>query len=227
MTSILGTKNRKETTLVGDTRPNSVSQLQQPIHVSDVLQSCAPQRGAQHSMMEASCENRFEYLSPERRIVFMPHALRTIDVHPWKPGDRFSATLANGATVTAVWGGCARYETLLKKWLYTPGNELAQGPHVSEVAITDEETGKTRWGPAPSGAGLLFVLLPVITGKDGREYRLGKLVTTEATPEELAYFRDNRVALFGTLTPDGKIQVIPPVSPPPPDAPMPVQGELF
>lgn len=157
----------------------------------------------------------------------MPHAYRTIDGQPRRPGERFSATLADGRQATAVWGGCARHETLREKWLRHPGNQLAQGPQVCEVAITDEETGKTRWGPAPGGAALLFVLLPVVTGKDGREYRLAKLITTEATPDELSYFRDNRVALFGTLSSDGKIQVIPPVRPPPPDAPVPVQGELF
>lgn len=157
----------------------------------------------------------------------MPHAFRTLDGHPWKPGDRFPATLANGTVAMAVWGGCARHETLREKWLRPHGNELAQGPPVSEVAITDEETGKTRWGPSPSGAGLLFVLLPVVTGKDGRDYRLAKLITTEATAAELAYFRDNRVALYGTLAPDGKMKIIPPATPPPPDAPIPVQGELF
>ncbi|HWB06997.1 MAG TPA: hypothetical protein VG796_28500 [Verrucomicrobiales bacterium] len=146
---------------------------------------------------------------------------------PWKPGHPFPATLADGRQAIAVWGGCARYETLQEKWLFTSSNELAQGPPISEVAITDEETGKTRWGPAPPGARLLFVLLPAVTGKNGQDYRLAKLVTTEATAEELAYFRDRRVALFGTLSPDSKIQVIPPVSPPPPDEPVPIQGELF
>ncbi|HEX2748364.1 MAG TPA: hypothetical protein VHM91_10230, partial [Verrucomicrobiales bacterium] len=79
----------------------------------------------------------------------MPHAIRTTDGRPWKPGQSFSATLADGRVAPAVWGGCARYETLQKKWLNVPGNELAQSEQVSEVAITDEESGKTRWGPAP------------------------------------------------------------------------------
>lgn len=71
------------------------------------------------------------------------------------------------------------------------------------------------------------MLLPVVTGKNGQDYRLAKLITTEAIAEELAYFRDNRVALFGTLAADGKIQIIRPVAPPPPDDLQPIQGELF
>src|SRR5690242_15590668 len=112
-----------------------------------------------------------------RETDFMPHAFRTTDGTPWKPGQPFFATLADGRETVAVWGGCARLETLQEKWLHVPGNELAQGPRVSEVAITDEETGKTRWGPAPPGAQLLFVLLPVVTGKNGQDYRLAKLIT--------------------------------------------------
>lgn len=157
----------------------------------------------------------------------MPHAFRTIDGRPWKTGQPFITTLKDGTGAVSVWGGCARHETLQEKWLYVRGNELAEGPLVSEVAITEEETGIMRWGPAPPGARLLFVLLPVVTGKNGQDYRLAKLITTEATAGELAYFRDNRVALFGTLAPDGQIQIIPPVTPPPPDEPAPIQGELF
>ena len=96
-----------------------------------------------------------------RQIDFMPHAFHTIDGKPWKPGQPFTATLAGGRVAVAVWGGCARCETLQEKWLSAPGHELAGSPEISDVAITEEETGKMRWGPAPPGAGLLFVLAGV------------------------------------------------------------------
>jgi hypothetical protein len=52
------------------------------------------------------------------------------------------------------------------------------------------------------------------------------MVTNAANPAQAAYFRHDRVSLFGTLPPDGTIAAIPPLDPPPPP-PLTKQGEFF
>lgn len=155
----------------------------------------------------------------------MPHLFRTLDGTLWKASQPVSLTFADGTKIKGLWGGSAQNETIQKKWLSKPGHDLAQTEPVAEVAVRDDDTDEINWGPAPSGARLFFVLEPPITGKNGEPYRIAKLVTTATTPEEAAYFRDTRFALFGTFSPDGSVAIIPPLPPPPPKPPL--QGELF
>jgi hypothetical protein len=155
----------------------------------------------------------------------MPHHFRTPDGTLRKAGEFFPVRLANGTEVTIKWGGSAQKEKLHSWWLAQPGHELAQSEEVSEVAVRDDDAKKTRWGSAPAGARLFFVVKPPAVAKDGSTYRLALLVTAAATAEEFAYFRDERFVLFGILRPDGSMTIIPPLPPPPPDSP--IQGELF
>ena len=129
-----------------------------------------------------------------------------------------------GRVVEVIWGGCAQNEKLAW-WLRKPGHGIAQTGEVAAVAIQAEDTGEFVWGDAPPGARLIFVVEPPTVSKSGGTYRLAKMVTVEATPAQLAYFRDTRFALFGTLDPAGKVAEIPSLEPPPP-AP-PAQGELL
>lgn len=151
----------------------------------------------------------------------MPHFFRTADDKLCKASHPISLTLADGTPVEGIWAGSAQEEKLTW-WLRKPGNELAQTGEVAEIAVKAEDTNKINWGRAPEGARLIFVLEAPTVGKTGHTYRLAKMVTTAATPAQIAYFRDERFSLFGTLKPDGTIARIPPLPPPPPE-----QGELF
>lgn len=151
----------------------------------------------------------------------MPHLFRSLEGREYKPSVPFPLTFADGTRVEGIWGGSAQGEKLAW-WLGKAGNELAQTEEVAAIAIRDEETKEVRWGRAPAGARLFFVLEPSPPGKD---YRIAKMVTTAATPAQAAYFNEERFSLFGRFRADGTIEVIPPLPPPPPDPPQ--QPELF
>lgn len=154
----------------------------------------------------------------------MPHLFRTLDGKLWKASQPLDLTFADGSKAPGLWGGSAQNEKLAW-WLSKPGHQLAQTGAIAEVAVRDDDSGEINWGPAPPGSRLFFVLEPPTTGKNGESYRIAKLVTVATTPEEAAYFRDTRFALFGSFNPDGGIAIIPPLSPPAPKPPL--QGELF
>lgn len=157
----------------------------------------------------------------------MPHQFRTKGGELGRAGkEPIKLQLTNGTALSCIWGGSAQHENLATKWLNKKGHLLAQTlDEVSALAVRDEDTNKIRWGDAPPGAHLLFVIEDEKKGKDGHPYRMARLVTSAATPEEEAYFKDNRTALFAKLGPGNPITIIPPLQPPPPEPP--AQGELF
>ena len=152
----------------------------------------------------------------------MPNLYRTIHGKERKPSTPIPFQLADGTIIEAVWAGSAKEEKLEDDWLRRGGSQLAQSEPVAAVASKADDNGEMIWGDAPADANLIFVLLAPPPGKS---YRLGKMVTTAASPAQAAYFRHDRFSLFGTLQPDGTIQKIPPLTPPPPTPP--AQGELF
>ena len=154
----------------------------------------------------------------------MPNLFRTLDGKIWEPRQTLPLTLADGTRVGGIWGGSAQEEKL-RWWLSQPGNDIAETEEVSAIAIKANDTKQIRWGAAPAGARLIFLLEAPALAKTGETYRLAKMVTTAANPAEVAYFHHERTSLFGTLKPDGSILKIPPLQPPPPDSPE--QGELF
>jgi hypothetical protein len=143
----------------------------------------------------------------------MPHLFRTRDGIEWKPSRPIPLTLADGTKTEGIWAGSAQVEKL-SWWLGKPGHDLTQTDEVASVAVRGEHTGKVRWGEAPPKARLFFVLTLPAQGKAGQTYRLAKLVTSAATPEQERYFDDLRFSLFGTFNPDGTIAKIPPLPPP-------------
>lgn len=156
----------------------------------------------------------------------MPHRFRSREGKVYGPGNKtpFPVWFADGTEAEVIWGGCAQNEKL-SWWLRKPGHGIAQTAEVAAVAIEAEDTGEFVWGDAPAGVRLIFVVEPPTVSKSGSSYRLAKMVTVEATAEQLAYFRDTRFALFGTLDGAGRVDAVASLEPPP--ALPPVQGELF
>jgi len=146
----------------------------------------------------------------------MPHLYKTLDGTVWRPSKSISLTRADGTKLEGIWAGSAQEEKL-DWWMRPPGTDLAQTDEVAEIAVKDEDTNELRWGKAPPGARIFFVLQPPVTGKSGESYRLAKLVTNAATSAQIEYFNDERFSLFGTLNADGTIARIPPLPPPPPE----------
>jgi hypothetical protein len=73
---------------------------------------------------------------------------------------------------------------------------------------------------------LFFIIEPPKVGKSGASYRLARMITIAATPEQAAFFQDERFALLGKWDTNLGITIIPP-SIPPPTTGSPRQGELF
>jgi hypothetical protein len=151
----------------------------------------------------------------------MPNLYRTPGGDERKPGTPLLFQLPDGQMVQARWAGSAQEEKL-PWWLRKPGHQLVQSEPVAAIALKAEDDGEMIWGDAPAEARLIFVLEPSPPGKN---YRLARMVTTPTTPAQLAYFRHERFALFGTLQPDGSIHRMPPPEPPSPRGP--AQRDLF
>lgn len=154
----------------------------------------------------------------------MPNFFRTATGRECKAGQAFPLTLPDGTLLEGTWAGSAQNEKL-SWWLQKSGHQLAESGEISAFACKAEDDGELIWGPAPDGARLFFVLEPQPPGKS---YRLAKMVTTAATPGQLAYFRHSRAPLLGRFGPDGTVEESAPG--PLPDRPSPppkAQGELF
>ncbi|GAT34066.1 hypothetical protein TSACC_22489 [Terrimicrobium sacchariphilum] len=152
----------------------------------------------------------------------MCNRYRTVSAE-WRAGQELELEVVGGDFYRPKWAGSATVEKLKRYWLREPGSELAQTREdVTEVSETAEDDGELQWCAAPAGARLLFV---IAAPPPGKTYRLAKLITTAATPDQAAYFRRDRFPLLGRLTPSGEIAIIPPLPAPPPK-PKP-QGELF
>jgi len=149
---------------------------------------------------------------------------RSVVGKEWKPGQPLPLELVDGTPAEGVWAGFATREKLAW-WTRQPGNELAQGEAVAEIAERADDSGEMIWGAVPEGSRLLFVVEPSPVGKN---YRLAKMVTTAATAEQSAYFRHGRYPVLGKLRRDSSIEEIAPLAPPPPLLrKVAEQGELF
>jgi hypothetical protein len=111
-----------------------------------------------------------------------------------KPGERIMVRLKGpGAEFDlpfgdAVFGGPAKRESRA----YWKGVERAVEvviPDVSRFGEKNKVTGEQGWEDLPAGSSLEGLLLPQPPGKD---YRLLKVVTQPATPEQLAKLGNDR-----------------------------------
>jgi hypothetical protein len=88
----------------------------------------------------------------------------------------------------AVFGGPARCESR-NYWIKREQAEPVIVPGISRFGEKDKATGVQNWEDVPEGSALEGLLLPTPPGK---AYRLLKVVTQEATPEQIARLGNDR-----------------------------------
>jgi hypothetical protein len=92
----------------------------------------------------------------------------------------------------AVFAGPARSESP-DYWIKREGAEAVLIPEISRFVEKDKQSGRQTWEDVPGGSAMEGLLLPVPPGKD---YRLLKIVTQAATPEQLARLGNDRVPIL-------------------------------
>jgi len=111
-----------------------------------------------------------------------------------KPGERAYVKLRGPAGEfeilfeAAVFGGPARRESR-GYWLGRERAEPVLVPDISAFGEQHEATGEQGWEMLPQGSALEGFLLPQPPGKD---YRLLKIMTQPATPEQLVRLGNDR-----------------------------------
>lgn len=88
----------------------------------------------------------------------------------------------------AVFGGPARTENR-NYWIKREGAEEVRIPDVQGFGEQDKTSGRQNWEDLPDGSSLEGLLLPPPPGKD---YRLVKVVTRAATPDEFQRLGNDR-----------------------------------
>jgi hypothetical protein len=88
----------------------------------------------------------------------------------------------------AVFGGPAKRESRTY-WIKREGAEDVIVPNVSKFGEKNKTTGEQGWEDVPPGSALQGLLLPQPPGK---QYRLLKIVTQSATPEQTARLGNDR-----------------------------------
>lgn len=92
----------------------------------------------------------------------------------------------------AVFGGPARNESR-NYWIKREGAEPVIVPDIERFGEKDKTTGVQYWEDVPAGTALEGLLLPTPPGK---EYRLLKVVTQPATPDQFASLGNDRAPVL-------------------------------
>lgn len=114
-----------------------------------------------------------------------------------KPGERVMVLLKGpGATFelpfeSAVFAGPAKKESR-GYWIQREGAEDVIVPDVTRFGEKNKTTDEQGWEDVPPGSALEGLLLPQPPGKD---YRLLKIVTQPATPDQLARLGNDRAPI--------------------------------
>lgn len=112
-----------------------------------------------------------------------------------KPGERITVLLRGpGGEFElpfpgAVFAGPARQESR-NYWVRREGAEKVIVPEVTRFGEKNQATDEQGWEDLPPGLAIEGLLLPQPPGKD---YRLLKIVTQPATPEQFARLGNDRV----------------------------------
>jgi hypothetical protein len=88
----------------------------------------------------------------------------------------------------AIFGGPAKLESR-NYWIKREGAEDVRVPDVTRFGEKNQATGEQGWEDVPSGSTLDGLLLPQPPGKT---YRLLKIVTQPATPDQIARLGNDR-----------------------------------
>jgi hypothetical protein len=88
----------------------------------------------------------------------------------------------------AIFGGPAKKESR-NYWIQREGAEEVIVPGITRFGEKNKTTGEQNWEEVAPGSALEGLLLPQPPGK---EYRLLKIVTQPATPEQLARLGNDR-----------------------------------
>jgi hypothetical protein len=91
----------------------------------------------------------------------------------------------------AVFGGPAKRESR-GYWKSKEGAEDVIVPNVSKFGEKNKVTGAQGWEDVPAGSSLEGLLLPNTVAKNGEHYRLLKIVTQPATPDQIARLGNDR-----------------------------------
>jgi len=91
----------------------------------------------------------------------------------------------------AIFGGPAKRESR-GYWKSKEGAEDVLVPNVSKFGEKNKATGEQGWEDLPPGSALQGLLLPETVGKNGVSYRLLKVLTQPATPEQMAKLGNDR-----------------------------------
>jgi len=102
------------------------------------------------------------------------------------PGGEFELPFSE-----AIFGGPAKRESR-NYWIHREGAEDVTVPNVSRYGEKNKTTGEQGWEDVPAGTALEGLLLPQPPGK---AYRLLKIVTQPATPEQLAKLGNDRAPI--------------------------------
>lgn len=117
-----------------------------------------------------------------------------------RPGQRATVKLRGPAGTFelefdgAVFGGPARNESR-NYWLRRENAEEVLVPGISRFGEKNKTTGEQGWEDVPENSTMAGLLLPQPPGKD---YRLLKVVTQPATPDQAQRLGNDRMPLFST-----------------------------
>jgi hypothetical protein len=127
-----------------------------------------------------------------------------------KPGER-AMVLMRGPQgefllpfTEAIFGGPAKSESR-NYWIKREGAEEVLVPDVTRFGEKNKTTGEQGWEDLPPGSALQGLLLPQPPGK---AYRLLKIVTQPATPEQIARLGNDRAPVVCNVSPptDGVLE---------------------
>ena len=113
---------------------------------------------------------------------------------PVKPGERVTVLMRGPQGefelpfTEAIFGGPAKTESR-NYWIKREGAVDVIVPEVTRFGEKNQATGEQGWEDLPPGSALEGLLLPQPPGKD---YRLLKVVTQPATPDQIARLGNDR-----------------------------------
>jgi len=117
-----------------------------------------------------------------------------------KPGEKLTVLMKGPGAYfelpfQATFAGPAKSECR-NYWIKREGAEPVIVPDGDRFGEKHKVTDEQGWEDVPPGASLEGLLLPVTTGKNGEDYRLLKIVTQPATPDQIVRLGNDRAPVI-------------------------------